>query len=81
MLSPVLVYRGGEVMTGKRTTDIAILIIMIAVALISFFLIAPIMSDPATFEKTIQSLDEKKTTVAELTAASTSSLPSIWRSS
>lgn len=77
MLSPVLVYRGGEVMTGKRTTDIAILIILIAVALISFFLIAPIMSDPATFEKTIQSLDEKKTTVAELTAASTAASAAI----
>ena len=64
-------------MTSKKTTDIAILIILIAVALISFFMIAPVMSDPATFEKTIQSLDEKKTTVAELTAASTAASAAI----
>ena len=65
MLSPVLVYRGGEVMTGKRTTDIVILIILIAVALISFFLIAPIMSDPATFEKTIMKIVDMENDINE----------------
>ncbi len=64
-------------MNSNRSTDIVILIILIAVALISFFLIAPLMSDPATFDKTIQSLDDKKTTVAELTAASTAASAAI----
>lgn len=77
MLSPAFVYARGDAMTNEKTVNLIILIVMIALALISFFLIAPIMSDPATFDKTIQSLDEKKTTVAELTAASTAASAAI----
>ncbi len=64
-------------MTEQRTKNIIILIVCIAIALISFFAVAPIMSDPATFSKTIESLDAKKTTVAELTAASTAASAAI----
>ena len=64
-------------MTAERTRNIIILVILIALALISFFLIAPVMSDPETFSGTIASLDDKKTTVAELTAASTAASAAI----
>ena len=64
-------------MTEQRTKNIIILIVCIAIALVSFFVVAPIMSDPATFSKTIESLDAKKTTVAELTAASTAASAAI----
>ncbi|MBE6025749.1 MAG: beta-carotene 15,15'-monooxygenase [Firmicutes bacterium] len=64
-------------MTQENRRNIIILIFCIILALISFFIIAPKMSDPATFSKTIDSLDAKKTTVAELTAASTGAAAAI----
>ena len=64
-------------MTDIKNKNIIILIVLIAIAIISFFAVAPVMSDPATFGKTIESLDAKKTTVAELTAASTAASAAI----
>ena len=64
-------------MTQENRKNTVILIICIILALISFFMIAPKMADPATFSKTIESLDAKKTTVAELTAASTAASAAI----
>ena len=61
----------------ERTRNITVLIICVIIALLCFFLIAPKLSDPATFSKTIASLDDKKTTVAELTAASTAASAAI----
>ena len=60
-----------------RSRNIVILIICIMIAVLCFFVIAPKLADPATFGSTIQSLDEKKTTVAELTAASTAASAAI----
>ena len=62
---------------NERTKNITILIILVIIAIFCFFLIAPKMADPATFSGTIASLDEKKTTVAELTAASTAASAAI----
>ena len=64
-------------MTQENRKNTVILIICVILALISFFMIAPKMADPATFSKTIESLDDKKTTVAELTAASTAASAAI----
>ena len=64
-------------MTDKKRKNIIILCVFIAFVLVSFFAVAPVMADPATFSKTIESLDAKKTTVAELTAASTAASAAI----
>ena len=64
-------------MTQENRRNIIILILCIILTLISFFFIAPKMADPATFSGTIESLDAKKTTVAELTAASTGAAAAI----
>ena len=52
-------------------------IIPLIVALISFFPIGKMATDPARYAKTIAALDEKKTIVMELTAASTASSAAI----
>ncbi|MBQ4468113.1 MAG: hypothetical protein II918_07850 [Firmicutes bacterium] len=64
-------------MTDEKRKNIIILCVLIVLALVSFFAVAPVMADPATFSKTIESLDAKKTTVAELTAASTAASAAI----
>ena len=60
-----------------RAKNIIILISCIIIAVLCFFMIAPKLGDPATFSSTIESLDSKKTTVAELTAASTAASAAI----
>ena len=62
--------RKPEYLQYKRYIYVVILLI---VALLSFFPIAKMASDPARYAKTIAALDEKKKTVMELTAASTAS--------
>ena len=52
-------------------------IIPLIVAFISFFPIGKMATDPARYAKTIAALDEKKTIVMELTAASTASSAAI----
>ena len=52
-------------------------IIPLIVALISFFPIGKMATDPARYARTIAALDEKKTIVMELTAASTASSAAI----
>lgn len=52
-------------------------VILLIVALISFFPIGKMATDPARYAKTIAALDEKKKTVMELTAASTASSAAI----
>ncbi|MBR6472807.1 MAG: hypothetical protein IKS99_03635 [Firmicutes bacterium] len=64
-------------MTNERKRDIIIFASCILIAVVSFFAVAPYMSDPATFSKTIESLDAKKTTVAEMTAAATAASAAI----
>ena len=56
---------------------IPLAIIPLIVALISFFPIGKMATDPARYAKTIAALDEKKKTVMELTAASTASSAAI----
>lgn len=51
--------------------------LLLIAALISFFPIAKMATDPARYAKTIAALDEKKQTVMELTAASTASSAAI----
>ena len=63
-----------EYLQYKRYIYVVILLI---VALLSFFPIAKMASDPARYAKTIAALDEKKKTVMELTAASTASSAAI----
>ncbi len=64
-------------MTDNKRLNIFICAACIVLAVLSFFALAPHMADPATFSKTIESLDAKKTTVAELTAASTAASAAI----
>ena len=52
-------------------------VILLIVALISFFPIGKMATDPARYAKTIAALDEKKKNVMELTAASTASSAAI----
>ena len=66
--------RKPEYLQYKRYIYVVILLI---VALLSFFPIAKMASDPARYAKTIAALDEKKKTVMELTAASTASSAAI----
>ena len=51
--------------------------ILLIAAIISFFPIAKMATDPARYARTIAALDEKKQTVMELTAASTASSAAI----
>ena len=60
----------------NKKKGLMILVLFLAM-MISFFGISRMVSDPAFHRKTIQSLDEKKMTVAELTAASTGAAAAI----
>ena len=64
-------------MEMNRTRQAAIALILIVIALISFFVLSDFMSRPDTFSNTINCLDEKKTTVAEMTAAATAASAAI----
>ena len=62
---------------SKRTKDIIVVLVLVAIAALSFFWIAGIASSEDTFPKTYASLDEKRTTVTELmgvTAASSTAI-------
>mgnify|MGYP004661978743 FL=1 len=63
-------YDEGKVMNNRRKQIIKIIIPLI-IALLSIFVLARFTTSTEYHAKTIQSLDEKKTTVMELTAAST----------
>ena len=58
-------------MENEKQKKIIFALIPIVIALLSFFVIARFTSSTEFNAKTIQSLDDKKTTVMELTAAST----------
>lgn len=53
------------------------ILVPIVIALLSFFLLGSMTTSTSFHEKSIQSLDEKKTTVMELTAAATASSAAI----
>lgn len=54
---------------GRKQTHL-IALILILTALISFFALSKVYSDPDTFSKTVAVLDEEKNTVAKLSAVS-----------
>ena len=56
---------------NQNSKKILSIVLPIIIALFSIFVLAKPASAPSTYKKTIASLDEKKTTVMELTAAST----------
>lgn len=56
---------------NQNSKKILSIVLPIIIALFSIFVLAKLASTPSTYKKTIASLDEKKTTVMELTAAST----------
>ena len=60
---------GGYLMNDK--TKIIKIIVAVAICLVSIFGLSRLASSPNTFKGTISSLDDKKTTVLELTAAAT----------
>ena len=64
-------------MENEKQKKIIFALIPIVIALLSFFVIARFTSSTEFNAKTIQSLDDKKTTVMELTAASTASSAAI----
>lgn len=55
---------------NQNSKKILSIVLPIIIALFSIFVLAKPASTPSTYKKTIASLDEKKTTVMELTAAS-----------
>lgn len=57
-------------MTNERKKNIIISLILIVAALISFIALSQIFSNPETFKGTIAALDDKKNTVAKLSAIS-----------
>lgn len=61
----------------KKYRKILFVILPLIIALLSFFVVARYASSPEFNKKTIQSLDDKKTTVMELTAASTAASAAI----
>ncbi len=61
----------------KKHIRLMIILLPLALALLSFFVVARYASSPEFNKKTIQSLDDKKTTVMELTAASTAASAAI----
>lgn len=61
----------------KKYRKILFVILPLIIALLSFFVVARYTSSPEFNKKTIQSLDDKKTTVMELTAASTAASAAI----
>ena len=64
-------------MENEKQKKILFALIPIVIALLSFFVIARFTTSTEYHAKTIQSLDEKKTTVMELTAASTAASAAI----
>ncbi len=64
-------------MENEKQKKIILALIPIVIALLSFFVIARFTSSTEFNAKTIQSLDDKKTTVMELTAASTAASAAI----
>ena len=64
-------------MENEKQKKILFALIPIVIALLSFFVIARFTSSTEFNAKTIQSLDDKKTTVMELTAASTAASAAI----
>lgn len=56
---------------NQNSKKILSIVLPVAIAVFSIFVLAKPASSPTTYAKTIASLDEKKTTVMELTAAST----------
>lgn len=64
-------------MENEKQKKIIFTLIPIVIALLSFFVIARFTSSTEFNAKTIQSLDDKKTTVMELTAASTAASAAI----
>ena len=62
---------------NEKQKQILLAILPIVIAILSFFVIAGVTSNVEFNAKTIQSLDEKKTTVMELTAASTAASAAI----
>ena len=62
---------------NEKQKQILLAILPIVIAILSFFVIAGVTSSVEFNAKTIQSLDEKKTTVMELTAASTAASAAI----
>lgn len=62
---------------SEKSTFLLKLLLPVLIALLSFFLVAGRVSSPDFYQKTIHSLDEKKTTVMELTAASTAASAAI----
>ena len=64
-------------MENEKQKKIIFALIPIVIALLSFFVIARFTSSTEFNAKTIQSLDDKKTTVMELTAASTAASTAI----
>ncbi len=61
----------------KKYRKILLVALPLVFALLSFFVVARYASSPEFHQKTIQSLDDKKTTVMELTAASTAASAAI----
>ena len=64
-------------MENEKQKRLLLAVIPLVIALLSFFVIARFTSSTEFNAKTIQSLDEKKTTVMELTAASTAASAAI----
>ena len=57
-------------MSKERKTTIIIAALLVIVGLISFLMLSKVFSNPETFKNTIQVLDDKKNTVAKLSAIS-----------
>lgn len=57
-------------MEKRSKQEMILALILVLVALVSFFALAQLFSNPETFEGTISALDDKKNTVAKLSAIS-----------
>lgn len=64
-------------MLTPRARTTAAIVALLVVAALSFFVLAPVLTQPETYDGTIASLDEKRTTVLELTAASTAAAAAV----
>ena len=62
---------------GRTAGRIAWLVIWLAAALLSLFLLRPYVTSVETYRDTIDSIDGKKTTVTELVLASTAAATAI----
>ena len=65
------------IMENEKQKRLLLVVIPLVIAILSFFVVAKFTSSTEFHAKTIQSLDEKKTTVMELTAASTAASAAI----